>query len=318
MLSDFGNTSKTYALSLGYSNTASGASDYNSVNLGLRYRAFDWLQVTASIPYSFIDGHDVMWDYPATGVRKNVFEYENNGLGDISVMGWFDLLYPFRQDETAAEKEVVASDTLEGTGKPLLFLGLGAKLDTGTHDEWDQTKYDFDRSKALTGELSDSDGRLPSRYQLGTGTTDTLFGLIYQQRFGRFTPSAAFSYQMSGGENSIGYERSDSVSWAAGLQYVIYQPACNRRLYVNVSLSRSTTTSRDFDHSEDTTRMPSQPKGRVAGTQGTYNFYGFGIGYDLTEDMTVSAACTLPLNNPDEDSEYSFDRSVGVSLQYRF
>ncbi len=318
MLSDFGNTSKTFAISLGYSNTDSGASQYNSLNLGLRYRAFDWLQITASIPYSFIDGHDVIWDYPAGGARKNVFEYENEGLGDVNVMGWFDLLYPFRAEETADEEEAAAADTLEGWGKPLIFLGLGVKLDTGTHDEWDQEKYDFDRSKALSGEFSDSDGRLPPRYQLGTGTTDALFGIVFQQRLGRFTPSAAISYQKGGGENSIGYERSDRISWAAGLQYVIYQPACNRRFYVNANVSSSTITSRDFDHSEDTTDGNPQPKGRVDGTQGTYRFYGFGIGYDITEDMTVSVACTLPLDNPDEDSEYSFDRSVGVSLQYRF
>ncbi len=318
MLSDFSHNTKTFALSLAYSNTDSGTSTYQSYSLGARYRVLDWLQLTASVPYTDIDGRDVVWDQPAPGVdRRNVFEYSNSGLGDVIVMGWLDCLYPFCDEKPAADEDAI-NLTIEGTGDPLVYFGVGVKLDTGDDDEFDRAKYIFDRSKAVTGEPSESDGILPSRLQLGTGTTDILLGMIYQQRFGRFTPSVGLSYQMGGGENSVGYERSDRVSWAAGGKYIIWQPDCDRQFYASAGVSGTTMTSRDIDHSEDTTLLGSQERGRVRGTRGTYNFYNLGLGYDINEDITLSGSYVLPIDDPDEDSEYSFGSSFSVSLQFRF
>jgi hypothetical protein len=159
---------------------------------------------------------------------------------------------------------------------------------------------------------------LPSRFQLGTGTTDILVAAFYQQRFGRWQPSVGLSYQFTGGENDIGYERSDRISWTVGTKFhLMDRPDC-MQFYLYGGISGSDITSNDVDHSEDTTQLGSQEKGKVDGTKGTYNFYNLGVGYDITRNLTVSGGLTLPLDSQDDDSEYSFDRSYSLTLQLRF
>ncbi|MEW6743932.1 MAG: hypothetical protein AB1486_14365 [Planctomycetota bacterium] len=301
-------------------------SDYDSLSLGLRLRAAEWLQLTANIPYSFIDGKEVIWDQTAPGVdRRNEFEYSNSGLGDVTLVGWFNVLYPFTAEDLTGAVDLSVPEqkpeeelTIEGTGDPLVYLGIGVKVPTGSYDEKDAAKLKFDRSKSLTGETSESDGVLPARFQLGTGTTDGLFSLVYQQRFGRITPSLGVTYELSGGENDVGYERGDRLSWAAGVKYVLYRPGCNRQLYVSAGLSGVSVLDDDVDHSEDTTQLGPQEVGVIPDTKGTYNYYNFGGGYDITEDFTIRASIILPFDNPDTDSEYGFEQSFGLSLQYRF
>jgi|GEM_PF-3223428 len=320
MLSDFRDDSSIFGISLSASHADSGDAEYYSSSLGLRVRPLEWLQVTASVPYTRVKGKEIIWDQPTPGVdRKNVFAYDERGLGDIVLMGWVNVLYPFLADRsTPADSQGRVDDLSEMFGSPSLFFGAGAKLDTGTHEEWSMKKYNFDRSKATTGEFSDSDGMLPARFQLGTGTTDPLLGLVYQQRIGRVVPTAGVSYQVSGGENSIGYERSDRFSWSLGAKYILINHTDCRQLYLYGGASGSYILDDDVDHSEDTTTLGSQERGSMEDTKGGYYFGTLSLGYDITENLTVSGAYTLPLDDQDSDSEYSFDHQISLSLRFSF
>ncbi|MBU0753789.1 MAG: outer membrane beta-barrel protein, partial [Planctomycetes bacterium] len=183
----------------------------------------------------------------------------------------------------------------------------------------DDAKYVFDSvTKNLTGETSESFGLLPTRFQLGTGTTDPIVALFFMQRFGKFQPSLGLSYQFSGGENAVGYERSDRFGVNAALKYTAMKTKDCRELYLTGGFSSSTAISRDFDHSEDVTRLGSQPVGRVPNTDGTYSFWSLGVGYDLTKSLAISLGYTDTLTTADEQSNYSFDQSISLGLQYRF
>lgn len=317
-------------MSLQYSNTKNGRSRYQTYLLGLSFRPAEWLQVTASIPYTFIDGYDAFYDETAPGVeRKNVFTYSSEGIGDVVLMGWVNAAPAFLPQPPEAGEEKSgdppgeeparcgSGDPLEGIGKPNIYLGLGVKLATGSDDEFDLKKYRFDRSKAVTGEYSKSDGIRPARFQLGTGTYDLLLGAFYQQRFGRWTPYMGLSWQLTSGENSVEYERGDTFSWVAGTQCVLYCTSDCRQLYVRGGIS-GVISAHDIDHSEDTTKLGKQSKGRVPDTRGTYHFFDLGGGYDLTENLSVFTTFRYPLNDPVDVSENSFDWQFSVGLQYRF
>jgi hypothetical protein len=300
--------------------------------LGLRYRPYDWLQLTAGIPYKDIAAKEVFIDSRPVGgtfeTRRSVFRYNDDGLGDITLMGWLDLLYPFTHGEriettAVSDVEYVEEEhSPEGVGDPFFYLGLGVKLDTGVHDERSIAKYNYDR-KGPFGDLTSversvADGVVPAAYQTGTGTTDLLASLVYQQQFGHWIPVASLSYQMTGGDNSVGYEFSDKFSWSAGTKYVISQTPDCRQFYVNGAISGLLNMDPDKDHSENTKLLGSQKVGDVPQTEGTYNFYGFGVGYDITTSIRVNASFTLPLGTHNSDSDNSFDRQIGVGVQYRF
>jgi len=317
MLSDIGTSSHKYSVSLSYSNNKSGRSKYNSVSLGLGYRPFDWLQLSGSIPYMDVSGKDVFWELDQTELVRREFEYSNSGLGDVMIMAWANALYPFLDHSDT--KTDPADDEEELIDDPAIYIGLGVKLPTGSHDEDDPTKLKFDQSKSkITGQFSEADGIIPNRFQLGSGTTDILVGIFYMQRFGDFTPSAGVSYQFTGGDNDIGYEKSDRVSWTLGTKYMLYKTIDCRQLYLSGGLSGVTNTSRDFDHSENTSLIDYQPIGRVPGTDGTYNFYSLGMGYEVTRNLTINGSVTLPLSKANERSDNSFDRSISVGVQFKF
>ncbi|MBU0755140.1 MAG: hypothetical protein KJ645_08360, partial [Planctomycetes bacterium] len=142
MLSDFRDDDSPFAFSLGYGNTGSGDSTYNTVALGLRWRPVGWLQVTTSIPYSFVDGDDLQVvhlrdpvdDTPYTETER--FKYDEEGIGDITIMGWVNLLYPFMDEVTPEERAVQDPEEVDtdDIGDPFIFLGAGVKLPTGEYE----------------------------------------------------------------------------------------------------------------------------------------------------------------------------------------
>jgi hypothetical protein len=311
MLSDIGEATTDFGVSLGYSYTDSGESTYNTVNLGLRYRVIDWLQVTANIPYVDIRAREEL--SPGYALR-----YSDAGIGDVSVVGWLDLAHLLLHEEEEMIDEGDA-EPLEGIGDPRIYLGLGVKLATGNHSERDIDRYYYDRGLAqFTGEYSKSDGAVPAYYQVGSGTTDPLVSLVYQQNFGRFVPTVGVSYQYIFEENSLDYERGDRFSWNLGTKYIISRMDECRTFYVRGGIASLVVVEADMDHSEDTTLLGSQEKGKVPATKGTYNFWDMGIGYDLTENITVHGGASFPLGSHNSDGDNSFDHQINLTLLYRF
>ena len=330
MLSGLSDTSGKYGFSLSGSQMTSGDITYNSSVLGLRYKVLDWFQITGSIPYGDIHSTETytnsFTDINGTIIKeKTKVRYKQSGLGDISLMGWVDLAYPFlsREEDNGPSKEAEAEqEPFVGIGDPSVFLGVGVKLDTGTHDRRSKDKYRYDRKIATESgnpkEYSISDGAIPAYYQLGTGTTDLLLGLFYKQRFGRFVPNAGVSYKHSGGRNSVGYERGDMISWGTGLKYIILRGEDCSQFYVRGGLSGLVVIEPDVDHSENTSLIGPQQVGDVENTKGSYAFYDVGLGYDMSKNLSIIAGAKFPLTDHNNDTDNSFDRQVSLSLQYRF
>ncbi|MFH2002739.1 MAG: hypothetical protein ABIK28_23915 [Planctomycetota bacterium] len=335
MLSDFRNDKSKFGVSLGYGTTKSGDSTYDSFSLNVRVKPTRWLQFTASLPYASVDASDKirdMYDIDNDGnldPRTRELKYSNDGAGDLVLMGWVNALYPlFNAGEKPVEADPDAAyKALSDIGDPALFVGLGVKLPTGAEDAFDQGKYVIDRESSDSTILSKSDGILPTRFQMGTGTTDPLFGMVYQQSLGRFQPSIGVSYQISGGENSVGYERSDRFGVNASLKYTAYSSDdCSKQFHLSGGVSWVNSLDDDYDHSldpkifKDGAANPRYglEKGTVHGSKGSYTFYSIGLGYDISRSLSVNASLTLPLSGSDEESTYSFDRSFGLSLSARF
>ncbi len=310
MLSDIREDSNRFGVTFGYNLAKSGDVDAKSMTASIKYRPLDWFLVSATVPFTKIKGQEE---------GRGILDYSVQDWGDATVMGWSNLAYFFLDDTgqpAVAEEE--GSDPLRGTGDPAFYVGLGLKLDTGTDDEFDYHKaYMQTRLPGSTGEISESFGILHPRFQTGTGTEDLLVGAVYQQRFGHFQPSVGVAYQMTGGENSVGYERSNKFSWALAAKYMFW---CNegKEFAVRGGISGLIATEHDVDHSENVFLGGSQKIGSVDGTKDDWLFWSVGVGYDLMENLSLNLGATFPLGHQDSGSEYAFDHQYSMSLEYRF
>ncbi len=283
----------------------------------MSYRPLKWLVLAGEVGYTDIDGEETIVDDLGGGMsRYNVFSYDSRGVGDISLMGWAEMftLMSSSKDKSSSEDEEKEPPTV---GDPALYLGVGVKLPTGKHDDLDREKFLYDRANSI-GELSDSDGLIPSYFQLGTGTTDGLFGAVYQQRFGRFVPQVGVTYTVSGGSNSKGYERSDVLGWSLSTKFILMNLEDCRQLYVRGGLSGVYKASRDIDHSENNRLAGQQENGRVPDTDGAFNYCDVGLGYDFTEFLTANVQAKFPLNNSGSSTNFNFDKMFSVSVLLRF
>lgn len=310
MLSDIREDSKRFGVTFGYNLAESGDVDAKSMTGSVKYRPLDWLLVSATVPMTSIKGQEE---------GRGILDYSVKDWGDVTVMGWGNLAYFFLDRDSTGEAEKTENgDSLTGRGDPAFYVGLGIKLDTGTDDEFNYHKgYMETRMPGYTGEASESFGILHPRFQTGTGTEDILTGVVYQQRFGHFQPSVGMAYQMTGGENSVGYERSDKLSWAVATKYMVW---CDegREFSLRGGISGLIALNHDVDHSENTFLAGSQKNGNVDGTKDDWMFWSVGVGYDLMEDLSLNVGLTLPLGHQDSGSEYAFDHQYSVSLEYRF
>lgn len=199
----------------------------------------------------------------------------------------------------------------------MFFVGAGVKLPTGEHDIFDMDKYDFDRSKAITGEYSETDGFLPPSFQLGTGTTDVNLGFTYSQRFWRLTPTAGFVYTVSGGANSLAYERSDKISWNVASRFAIHRFDGPIDVSAKLGVSGILALGHDVDHSENTRLLGSQERGFVEGSQNDYVFADLGVQTDWFNGVNFSLIARFPLGATG-DSEISFNYQIAATLSARF
>ncbi len=203
-------------------------------------------------------------------------------------------------------------------GTPCLYLGIGVKLPVGEHDRFDQGKYAFDRSKAITGEASVSDGIVPATLQLGSGTIDVMPGAFGQIRLWRFSVSGGVTALISGGANSVGYERGLNLSWSMGLRLVLYRSDQGLKVQIRGALSGIVLFSNDIDHSENTALLGRQEKGEVAGTDKDYTFWEAGADADVSSSVTASVSLRFALGRSAGASESSFKRQVNFTVSFKF
>jgi hypothetical protein len=306
---------------LSFIHTDAGDTTINAAVLGLRCRVFDWLQVVGNLPILDLRGKERL---ACEEGERNV-RYNSSGVGDANVMGWLALSHLLAGEEECDveapedEEQEEVEGFLDGIGAPSFLFGAGVKFATGECAERSRDKYYADRYRArYTGERSISDGAVPAHQQLGTGSTDLLLGVAYQQSFWGFVGDASFTFQHAGDENTIGYERGDRVFWNVGVKYTLHRAEDCRELYVRGGISGLRIIEPDVDHSEDTTLLGPQEVGDVADTEGTYNFYGVSLRYDITDRLSLDVGFQLPLGTNNRDSDNSFKWQCSLTLLYNF
>ena len=207
--------------------------------------------------------------YRHTRGEQGAVSYDLYGLSDITVMSRWDV-YP----------------TIAGVDKSRyrLWSIVGLRLGTADADEEDPFG-----------------SYIPPQYQLGTGTTDPLFGFRFSARYTRLTPALTFTYRFNS-ENDAGYERSDTLSFRSELSIV-----AARKLCITPALSLTVVPEHDR-----------QDGAIVDGTRGEFFFLEVNAYWNLKSSFMPSLYVSRLLYATEMDSENAIDWNFGVSFLFRF
>lgn len=134
-----------------------------------------------------------------------------NGLGDATIMGWYQLKLFKKADESKADYVTIAKEP----SKHSLEFGLGVKLPTGKFEE------------VLTN-------RVNPGFQVGTGSVDAIFAVSHNYTFNKFGLNNALTYYLKG-ENKNQYRFGNQFSYASNLFYSIMSDTYNLIPFIGVS-----------------------------------------------------------------------------------
>jgi hypothetical protein len=275
--SSFGETGNN--LMLGYSASTFEMHDSTSAYGALQVSLNHWIQVALAGSYSHTYGDKVMY-------LDEIFDYDVSGMNDVGLMAWFDVLGINKVTPCPLDGDVSkVPDYFH------LMIGAGATFPTGKYsyaDEW---------------------GPYPAEYQLGTGTTDYVASLAAFKRFGKWQPQAAFLYKLSGGENPVGYWRSDSYAAKADLIY-LFNPVRKGAVMVGATWSHVMENDRDYAWGP-----PGMYK-EIDGTAGdTVNGYVAG-GIEVWKGWRPGLAVSFPIYQQDGDDNFSWSLSAYVNYHF--
>lgn len=119
-----------------------------------------------------------------------------NGLGDISVIAWYQI--KFFKKEVSKSSELDFVETKEETGHRLNF-GLGIKLPTGEFEE----------------QLTD---RVNPGFQVGTGSLDGIFSIMHSYSKNRLGVNTSITYYLKS-KNKNNYRFGNQFSFASNVYY---------------------------------------------------------------------------------------------------
>lgn len=149
---------------------------YNTVELWSAWNIGTKWRVMAILPYSYIQKYNY-------GTAE---ESSKNGLGDINLSGYYNLMNN-------------SSNTFTHT----IWVGLGVKLQTGSYN-----KDEFTNSNS------------PNIYQLGTGSTDITMSINYDIRFNNIGLNSNINYKINS-KNNDDYRYGDKLSLNSSLYYQV-------------------------------------------------------------------------------------------------
>ena len=267
-------------LMLGYSSSEFDMHDSRSAYGSLQMSLNHWITVAFAGSYGHTFGEKAMY-------LDEIFDYDVSGMNDVGIMAWFDILGIHTITPCPLDGDVTkVPDYFH------LMLGAGATFPTG--------KYSFTDPEW---------GPYPAEYQLGTGTTDYVASMAAFKRFGRWQPQAAFLYKLSGGENPVGYWRSDSYAAKADLIY-LFDPIRKGAVMVGATWSHVMENDRDYSWG-----APGMYK-EIAGTEGDIvNGYIAG-GMEVWKGWRPGLAFSFPIYQQDGDDNFSY--SISAYVNYHF
>ncbi|WP_229724620.1 hypothetical protein [Winogradskyella forsetii] len=183
-----------------FSNSPVSKETFNTVQLWAQVPINDAFYVTANVPYQ-----DLTRKFE--GANENL-----NGIGDVSAIGWYKLLFYRKKskDATAVDFNLPR----EASGHSLQF-GFGVKLPTGKFEE----------------RLADN---VNPGFQVGTGSVDGIFSLGYNYGSDKIGINTLLSYYLKG-ENKNDYQFGNQFSYAVNFFTVFPREKMNIMPFVGLS-----------------------------------------------------------------------------------
>ncbi|MBW2993667.1 hypothetical protein KY317_03785 [Candidatus Woesearchaeota archaeon] len=153
-------------------------------------------------------------------------------------------------------------------------------------------------------EMKDSTGTLlPARFQPGGGVACPLLGARYLQSFGSLRIMATLLWEISGGENSVGYKRGDRLNFDATAYYPLYS---------KFSLVGGLGYSLNWIASEDR-----QDGARVDNTDGTFHSICVTGIATLYKQMSVILMVKMPFGSTSKlENKLDFQYIFGFSYKF--
>jgi len=183
----------------------------------------------------------------------------NNGLGDITVLANYKLW------------NKVSINGNKGISQQL-WLGGGIKVPTG--------KFDFNPSDSTTTVAA-------LNYQLGTGSIDFLFNVMYNVKFGNWGVNTTLNYKANTAKN--GYKFGDKIT-ANSIGY--YRFATKNQTYIapNIGLM--------YENTAENTKLPTT----ISSTGGYYATASAGVEFTIKK-IGVGFSASLPFSQRYADGQ---------------
>lgn len=197
------------------SNTANTFTENNTLALDMTYGLSENITLNAIVPYKYVYNTREADSSLVSGTEGILFTDRrgSQGLGDVIVMTYLRLnfgdLVRFDDEEYASGDD--GYDDYIGEGAKMyagrqqgaaFALALGVRLPTGNTNVTDKSGY-----------------RLADDLQLGTGTMDPIFGLLYHQRYFRLGWGLSWLYRITSQENIHHYQFGNEAVAAAYMSY---------------------------------------------------------------------------------------------------
>ena len=257
---------------------------YRTLCLGIDYAVNRWY-LHLSIPY--VD--NTRQRMTATSDRMEV-----SGLGDISFMAWYNLTAkskPVEKETPVQEKDVTKpeekKEQIQSDNPLVILVGAGLKLATGDDSVHDRL------------------GVFPPELQPGSGTVDKLFGVTAVKKVLGATGFIGTVYQLTGGTNSIHYEKKDRAYWNAGLTYEL-----SKKNRLNLSLALNGVDIWEEDRNNGI---------KVPNTKGDWIYFSPSISINPFEKKNISFGLGFDYAVKEPSSSiYGMKRCVTVSASLGF
>ena len=222
-------------------------------NIGYKWR------IMGIVPYSHIEKYNY----------GNSTKTQKNGLGDIHVSGFYNLIN-------------TASDVVSQT----LWVGVGVKLPTG---EYNKSEY--------------TDSNSPNIYQLGTGSTDFTTSVNYDIRHKNLGLNTNVSYKINT-ENQDEYLYGNKLSLSGSLYYNL---VLNEKIVVRPNMGMlHETQQRDYTMGYKIQETGGYNTNYSAGLEANIKNIAVGFTYQTPASQHISQGRTELINKYLTHITYTF------------
>ena len=269
----------------------------NTLALDLTHGLSENITLNAIIPYKYVYNTRTVDSALVSGTEGILFTDRrgSQGLGDIIVMSYLrlnfgdmirfgDEYYPTGED---GYDDYIGKGAKMYAGKrqgSVFALALGVRLPTGNTDVLDK-----------------NGNRLADDLQLGTGTMDPIFGLLYHQRYFRLGWGLSGLYRISSQENIHHYEYGNEAVAAAYMSFRL-----NRSLEW-VNQVNGNWLERDMFNGKTTTNQG-----------GSVLFYTPSLIYVGSGNVTFQASAEVPVYRNFNEQQLSSDYIINIRTAVLF